>query len=843
MMKMMTTRTQHNAIMSVLLSLLLVVLTSSAAQAQATATATGTLRGTVTTTAPDGQSYNIPAASLKLSSTSQGTKVWSVSANDAGEYEFAGLQPGTYTLEADVQGFKTASKLVTIRAGETTIEDITLQVADVNESVTVNADSQRVDVTEAAPATTITPKTLQTVPLANERFLDALPLVPGVVRGPDGQINIKGGRPTESGMTVNSSNVTDPVTGDYAINLPIEAIGSMRVLTNPYAPEYGHFTAGVTEVETRAGTDQWQFQMQNFFPRLRSRGGRSAGIEAFTPRLAFGGPLVKDKVRFFQSFEYRFVRTPVESLPPMQRDTGLESFDSITRVDWEIDSKNHLSTTYSLFPEKLSFVGLNTFNPQAVTPNFRQRGFFWAVNERMITGGSSFLDSTFSIKQFDADVYPSSGPGIMNFAPDVNSGSFYNQQHRRSRRYETREVYNFTPPNFWGSHGMKVGFGLSHDTFRGENISDTVRILRADGTRSQQIDFVGAGRLRRNKSEVSSFFEDKWSVGHRLTLEYGVRYDRDSIANENNFAPRVAFAFAPFADNRTVIRGGIGLFYDSINLNVATFDQLQERLLTRFAADGAQVVGAPALQRLMPEGRELRTPRSVNWNIEVDREWIRNLFVRIGYSQREARREFIVNPSEDAAGRSTLLLSNGGRSSYKEFQVVTRYRFHDQNELIASYTRSRAEGDLNDFNSYFGNFYNPVIRPDERSLLPWNAPNRFLFWGDFSVKYGITVAPILDIRSGFPLSVMDEDRNFVGGRDRAGRFPTFVSLDLQVLKSVAAPGRWKENYKLRLGVKVFNLTNHFNPRDFQSNLASAEFGGFYNGVGRKFGLKFVIEKK
>jgi hypothetical protein len=63
------------------------------------------------------------------------------------------------------------------------------------------------------------------------------------------------------------------------------------------------------------------------------------------------------------------------------------------------------------------------------------------------------------------------------------------------------------------------------------------------------------------------------------------------------------------------------------------------------------------------------------------------------------------------------------------------------------------------------------------------------------------------------------------------------------LKSVSAPGRWGETYRLRLGAKVFNLTNHFNPRDFQGNLASTEFGGFFNGVGRKFGLKFVIEKK
>jgi hypothetical protein len=157
--------------------------------------------------------------------------------------------------------------------------------------------------------------------------------------------------------------------------------------------------------------------------------------------------------------------------------------------------------------------------------------------------------------------------------------------------------------------------------------------------------------------------------------------------------------------------------------------------------------------------------------------------------------------------------------------------------------RSRAFGDLNDFNSYYANFENPIIRRNEQSLLPFDAPNRFVFWSNFSVKYGLTVAPVLDIRNGFPLSVIDEDRNFVGPRNRAGRFPNFASLDLQVLKSVSVPGRFSENYRVRVGVKVFNLTNHFNPRDFQGNLASDEFGGFYNGVGRKFGMKFVIEKK
>ena len=596
--------------------------------------------------------------------------------DDVGEYQFTDLFPGAYTLEASVQGFKTATKAITVRAGETSVENISLEVADVTATVTVTSSDlvSGVQTNETAPAATIKQNDLQTLPLPNEQLLDALPLVPGVVRGPDGQINMKGARASQSAMTVNSANVTDPVTGEFAINLPIEAVESAQVLTNPYAAEYGKFTGGVTAVETRSGTDKFNFEAQSFFPRFRRRGGKWTGIEAFTPRLAFSGPIKKNKLWFMQSFEYRFVRTPVESLPPDKRDTGLESFDSVTQIDWDINPSNHLTSTFSLFPEKLRYVGLNTFNPEEVTPNYKQRGFFWAVNERRTMSSKAVLESYFSVKKFDADVFPSSGEQAMNFTPNVNTGNFYNRQDRRSTRVEALEIYNFEPPKFAGTHFMKVGIGLTHTSFDGRNTSNTVRILRRDGTRTEQIDFVGQGKLSRNTTEFSSFFEDKWTINDRLTLEYGVRLDRDNIASTNNIAPRLAFAFAPIRDGRTVIRGGIGLFYDQINLNVATFPQLQERLITRYGADGRQVLSTQ-LQRLVLQNGEYLTPRSVNWNIELDREWLKNLIVRVGYQQRQGTREYILDPIDSSNSGSILSLSNGGKSRYRELQVTTRYTF------------------------------------------------------------------------------------------------------------------------------------------------------------------------
>jgi len=833
---MMRPRSQY-ILPAILVSVLAVLIFGDVGNAQNAQGEIGTIRGAVATKAPDGQSYNIPGANLKLK---RGTQVAETSANEAGEYEFTKLLPGEYALEATAEGFKASSKNISIRAGETLVENVTLEIADVSASVTVASANDNVQTTEAAPASTVKQNTLQALPLPNEQLLDALPLVPGVVRGPDGQIDMNGARASQSSMTVNSANVTDPVTGQFAFNLPIEAVESVQVLTNPYAAEYGKFTGGVTAVATRSGTDKFNVEAQSFFPRFRRRGGKWTGVEGFTPRLAFSGPLKTNKLWFMQSFEYRFVRTPVESLPSDKRDTGLESFDSLTQIDWDVNPKHHLTSTFSLFPEKLRFVGLNTFNPEEVTPNYKQRGFFWGLNERWTVSDKALLESYLSIKKFDADVFPSSGEQVMNFAPNVNSGNYFNRQDRRTTRAEALEIYNFTPPDFAGTHYMKVGVDLTHTAFDGRNTSNTVRILRRDGTISQQIDFVGDGIQSRNTTEFASFFEDKWTINDRLTLEYGVRFDRDTIAHENNVAPRLAFAFSPIRDGRTVVRGGVGLFYDQINLNIATFPQLQDRINTSFGLHGQQVSQRQHLA--LADGRFL-TPRSVNWNIEFDREWLKNLLVRVGFQQRQATREYVLNPIQSATLGDSLLLGNSGQSRYREFQVTARYTFRGTDELNASYVRSKAIGDLNDFNSYYANFENPIIRRNERSLLPYDAPNRFVFWGNFGVKYGITVAPIVDIRNGFPLSFIDEDRNFVGQRNRAGRFPNFASLDLQVLKSISAPGRFSENYRFRVGVKVFNLTDHFNPRDFQGNLASDEFGSFYNGVGRKFGMKFVIEKK
>src|SRR4029077_13724908 len=100
---------------------------------------------------------------------------------------------------------------------------------------------------------------------------------------------------------------------------------------------------------------------------------------------------------------------------------------------------------------------------------------------------------------------------------------------------------------------------------------------------------------------------------------------------------------------------------------------------------GMTPVGPPVF---MPNvvGPALHTPRSLNWNIELDREWLKHLFVRIGYQQRETDFEPVLNPISAADGGPILLLTADGQSRYREGQITGRYQFHGADQIVGSYT-------------------------------------------------------------------------------------------------------------------------------------------------------------
>ena len=594
---------------------------------------TGGIRGKVVADIPD-QRKALPGVVVTLSGGALSQKSLQSISDEEGVYNFAGLTAGDYFISVELQGFKKHEEKVSVQIEAVVELNILLQPLALKESVTITGEPADAAKTDSITPGVITTATLRDAPLIDQKFQDALPLLPGVVRGPDGNLNIKGTRPTQSGILVSSLNVTDPVTGNPAIELPLEAVDTVHVYSNPYSAEYGRFTGAVTAIETRAGSNKLRYLVTGVLPRPRLRDGKIFGIGAVTPRIAVGGPIKKDKLFFFQSVEYRFVRTDVPSLTNLnlqQRDIQRESFDSFSRLDYVVNPIHRLTVSFSVFPQKLDFFNLNTFNPSETTANIHHRGWFLAFNEQAAFGSGALLQSSLSVKQFDVDVFGNSGTTYI-IAPDRNFGGWFDRQNRRSRRYEWLEVYNFKPMIWRGSHALKGGFNFSHTSFEGTDVGSPVRVVRSDGSTSQLIEFVGSGTLQQRQNEYSIFVQDKWSITSRVTLDLGLRYDRDQLGAEHNFEPRVGFALLPTHSERTVVRGGVGLFYDKIPLNVGAFEQYQDARITSFDLDGTTITDGPRFyQNVIAGSGGIKNPYSVAWNVAVDHELTPRVLLRVGY--------------------------------------------------------------------------------------------------------------------------------------------------------------------------------------------------------------------
>jgi Carboxypeptidase regulatory-like domain len=807
------------------LALMLICCFGSVARSQQLNRESTTMHGTVFVRDAAGKQTVVPGAKVRLAgSTSLETQT-----DQNGEYELSAMPYGTYTVEAESTGFNVV-ETIRVEANEVRL-DLEMKPAEVRTSVVVTADQP--DSKGPAPSETISDKTLRDAPSVDERFESALPLIPGVVRGPDGHVNLKGTRNTQSGALVNSANVTDPVTGSPAINLPVDVVSSVQVISNPYDPQYGRFTGAVSSVETKTSNyESFHFSFQNFVPRLRDRDGSIRGIGAATPRMTFTGPLLKDKIAITQSFEYRFVETPVNSLPPFQRDTRLESFDSYTQLDLTVSSKQTVNVSVAFYPQRLNYLGLNTFNTQASTPDFHQRGYQLNVQDSDLIG-SGLLASQFSYKRYNADITAQSDDPY-RILLETTEGGFFNRQERRTSRVGWQENYHFPTWKFAGLHQFNVGLSYEHSSYDGRQTFLPVELDGVSNLPVERITFTAPISFSVSQNEVAWFAGDQWAIHPRLTLDIGVRFDYDNITNSTHAAPRAGFLLALTKDGKTLLKGGVGLFYDRVPLMAATFVDLPDRTVTVLGQNG-EPTSSLAYQNQIDGG--LRNPRSTSWSLELDRQVVSALTLRVAYEQRNTSNDLIVSPVVKGM-TGVLELSNNGFDTYREFQIAARFKAR-QHLLNISYVRSQAYGDLNDLNQFFGNLAQPVIQPDARVRLPFDAPNRFLFWGSIAAPWKLTVVPVYDLHTGFPYSVEDEYRTFVGPRN-VDRFPIFSSFDMQVSRRISLPFHGKR-VPARVGAGAFNLFNHFDPRDVQNNLASARFGGFFNSSWREYRGKFVLE--
>jgi hypothetical protein len=233
----------------------------------------------------------------------------------------------------------------------------------------------------------------------------------------------------------------------------------------------------------------------------------------------------------------------------------------------------------------------------------------------------------------------------MVLTPTGNLGNYYSAQERDSGRIEWLETFSRALASGGSTHNLKFGSTVARTSNAGQLWERPIDILDAAGHRLKQISFVGGGPYRKTDIEQGFFAQDHWLLAPNLAVDVGTRLEYQGITGTLRFAPRTGVAWTPFHNQRTVVRGGFGIFYDRVPLSVYSFGYYPEQVITTYGLNG-QIVGEPRrflniteidLGKRFPLIDSRKTagnfaPFSKTWNIEIEHPLSRLLRLRANYS-------------------------------------------------------------------------------------------------------------------------------------------------------------------------------------------------------------------
>jgi hypothetical protein len=771
--------------------------------------AAGTLRGQVqdvlggvvvgaTVTATD-------AAGVALTATT----------DDEGRYAFAALAPGRYSVRVESAGFEAfENEGVEVVAGSSEPLNVVLNVAIEAEEVTVTAESPvSTEPENNAGAFVIRGADLDALPDDPEDLADALQALAGPSAGPEGESEV----------------YIDGFSGGRLP--PKESIREIRINRNPFSAEYDRLGYGRTEIFTKPGTDT--FRGQAFFnfsdESLNARNPFASARAPYQSRRYGGnlsGPIIPKKMSFFFDFQRNetdendvinavildAALNPVAFnqtlLTPVRRTTFSP------RVDWQLNPTNTLVARYTYETVGRLNQGVGDFNlperafDSGATQHTIQLTETAIINQRIIN------ETRF---QFERDRSRREG-GL--FAPTLRVQDAFTsggaQVGLATNDTDRFELQNFTS---WtaGNHSLKAGARLRHmrltdvseQNFAGTFTFESLEayrntLLNVAGARPSQFSIsAGNPEARITRTDFSPFIQDDWRIRPNLTLSAGLRYDwQTNVESGLNFAPRIAFAWSPGAgqgqqqQQRTVIRGGFGVFYDRFNENLllqsVRFNGLNQQQFLVTAPDPddtsdlannarlllEQFPAPPTVEQLLafrvPQtvrrlAGDIRTPYTLQTAFSIERQLPRRTTLSVNFINARTlhvlRSRNINAPLPETglrpiAGEGNIFqYESSGRFNQQQLIVNVNNRLSQRLSLTANYVLNRARSDTDGANTFPANQYD---FSGEYGRSSQDIRHRFSLFGTISgLPWDIRLSPILIANSGRPF-------NITTGRDLNG---------------------------------------------------------------------------
>lgn len=600
---------------------------------------TSSIQGTVT----DQSGAALPGASVEA--VNENGRKYTTTTDAAGHYQLPSVLPGTYTVSARLAGMEGSQvKNLQIVLGASPRVDLKMRVGTVTESVTVTAEAPIVDVTQSAKSTSIRAEQFERLPKGRD-FTSIVTQAAGAnAETKAGGISIDGATGLENRFVVDGVDTTGPHLGTSGKRVITDNVEEVQVKSSGYEAEFGGALGGVINVITKSGTNAFLGSVGSYYhdtswdgqerPSLQENATSTAPeyvtfrkdkTRVFEPGASVGGPIMRDHLWFFASYQ--------PSLTRNNRTVNFVnsgSFPANQTFTQNVHQNNILATVNGNFgPRAIFKLAGNITGSETKNPNLPPRSGRGGADPSLYNGKKDIGDNSTYSGAFDyiptSSLYLSARGGRLstNFRQRGIDAIDWKWFYRGSN-----SAFPETPANLVRAPGFTTGprplgttfdkFGrtnysleasyfanfLGSHSFKGglQNQKVTNSVLYGDLGTQYRFQWNRNDRFLRKRGKygavgvmvfqttgdvtndnLSYFVQDSWSMmNHRLTLNLGVRTERERVPQYSgdptlpkyafNFgfgdklAPRIGFAYDVFGNGRSKVYGSYGKFYDIMKL-------------------------------------------------------------------------------------------------------------------------------------------------------------------------------------------------------------------------------------------------------------------------------------
>ena len=740
--------------------------------------------------------------------------------DSAGAFSVELPERGDYLVTVERDGFYQLRDHPVRVEGASEITLTLVPIREVFQSVDVSELPPSLDPQETGRARTLTGTEVNDIPYPDSHSLrNSMKLIPGVVQDQTGALHFEGAGENQVLYTLNGFNVGDPLTGRLDTRLAVEGVRSLQFWSGRFSPEFGKGSAGVLEIHTDSGTDQWHYTATNFVPGIDTHEGIHLGN--WTPRAGISGPIWRGRAWFADNFDMQYDQAMVEGLPAGQDQQTAWAEGNLLHTQVNLTPSNILFTDFLVNRDDQNRVGLGPLDPVSTTTTQRGREYFVSLKDQLYFSGGWLLELGYAHNYFlNRQIPEGNAPYILS--PAGRGGNYFvNSTQQTSRDQFLADVF---PPalHFAGTHRIKAGTDLDRLDYTANFQRTSYHQIGLAGELLSTTTFQGSGVFGRPSAEASAYVLDRWSIRRNLQADVGVRQDWDELVRQVTVSPRASIAYSP--SEKTRLAAGYAITYDATNLALFSQPLDQQAVTTRYNADGT-VAGPPSVIAFAIGNSHLKTPRAVNWSASFDRSFPHHIDASVNYLWRHTGDGFTYL----AEPNLPLHLTNLRHDAYHSESIVVRQTLAGQYGWTVSYTHSRATS-----NAVINTVVDQVSQVvNNLGPMPWDVPDRFLASAYLPVPHSKNwaVAVLADARSGFPFSVVDEAGQIVGAVD-SRRFPFNFDLNVHIERRFVLRGR---RFALRGGFN--NITAHANPTAVNNVIGAPGYLQFLGDEGRHFVLR------